>query len=174
MKTSQGGEANRHGSANKRAVAKALVMHGFHACNLLGLKDHKALGALTSQLLPAVFAEGVTLCRSVHGTDFGADFLLHKEGWESPLALFCFHQHSSGSTYMKLEYFYTNARDRLPCPSLFLLEGPEFTPGVRLWAREQINISGGKIRRVFDGVEEFRHRWLMAGAPWIPFEEQLL
>lgn len=170
--------ATRNGNANKIAVAAALQRHGFVPIGN-GLRRSKisrfegANAAVRGAFPQAVFLETVTLCNSIHGGTFKSHLFLYKKAWPTPIALFCFHQGRSGSTDDKLPYFYENLIHRSPCPGMFQLEGPQFGNGVFDYGNERARTSGGKILRLFRGVEELEFRWLMEGAPY-PKPEQLM
>lgn len=166
---------NEHGNENKRIVAGHLAAHGFYPVRYDRESSRNPVEEIRQfALCDMVVMDDVRLCKSVIGTDFEVDFLLWKQGWPTPIAILCFHQQSSGSTYMKLEHFYATVKERCPCPAMFILEGPEFREGVRLRANEQVAMSGGRILRIFDSNEELVHRWLMQGAPYPQPEQRLI
>lgn len=176
--TTEASTATRNGNVNKQGVADALVRQGF-VCIGNGLKRTKtvhyngALESVKNAFPTSVFLETVVLCQSIHEGTFKSHLFLYKKSWPHPVALFCFHQGTSGSTDDKLPYFYDNLIDRSPCPGMFILEGPSFVDGVFRYGEERAKASGGKILRFFRGTERFEFDWLMKGSPY-PTPEQRL
>lgn len=171
-----GGErGNAHGSANEDDIAS--MLERILALSRVSL-DRRGFGVIeeiedsSRETLPdcgGVYATEVTLCISnIVERGLREDFLVHKKGWPTPLAISAKHQQGPGSTWERIEAIYANiAEQKYPCPVVLVLEGDQLKGGVLERARRKLAASkgAGRLALVFDGIGAFR-RWLTDGAAY--------
>lgn len=176
---SQGGRANNHGEAVRKAIAGHLKNLGRlredFSRTIAEFADNKPSGLFPGSYRGA-FAEGpIAHHRAVFWREFRPHFVLSVEGWPSSLAL-CFQSQNDGGSaenaILRLMFSLTNYCD---IPSVLLLEGVELVGPERNKNKvdyiEHFVRKSPKILKVYHGLTEL-HAWLASGMPW-PAESQV-
>ena len=134
-------------SGGQRAIKNAETLKR-DVCELIAEKYQefrKSSFRQARHLEQPVFAKNYRIGESLFGTDWKPHFILyHPKLWKDCLAINCYCQHSSGSTYQKFPYYVESIEDN-KISTVIVLDGDAFPKKLREWLDNQ---KGGNLMGV--------------------------